>query len=424
MGIYPVVRYILRKNIFYLNVKINARGNLPEPFITEKDSLLKRTSPLLFAVIAFIVGLNLRPILASVGPLFSVLQREAGLTATQFSLLTTLPVAMMGLAALCGPWLLARVGAVRGIMFGLLILLVACLLRGFSASPASLMGTALLGGASIGTIQALMPALIKKEYTQTASTVMSLFSTGIMAGAAVAAASAEPLFSWLTLKPALAMAGLLALLALILWLTLVKHPQGEKTAHETVTLSSSRTGLLLLFFGVGTGAYTLVLAWLPPLYIQAGWSARSSGYMLAWLTLTEVDAGFAVSALIGKFPDCRVPLITVLLLLLAGLLCLVFAPGTTPVLSTLLLGSGIGALFPLSLIVTFDHARTPAQAGKLLSKVQGGGYMIAALMPLIAGIVSDSAVSLTSAWLVMSAGVILLIVIALKFKPVVKAQVR
>ncbi|EOZ7525164.1 MFS transporter [Enterobacter quasiroggenkampii] len=386
--------------------------------------MLKRTSPLLFAVIAFIVGLNLRPILASVGPLFSVLQREAGLTATQFSLLTTLPVAMMGLAALCGPWLLARIGAVRGIMLGLFILLIACSLRGFSTSLTGLMGTALLGGASIGTIQALMPALIKKAYTQTASTIMSLFSTGIMAGAAVAAASAEPLFSWLSLKPALAMAGVLALLALMLWLPLVKQPQGEQTAHESVTLSSSRTGLLLLFFGVGTGAYTLVLAWLPPLYIQAGWSARSSGYMLAWLTLTEVAAGFAVSALIGKFPDRRVPLITVLLLLLAGLLCLVFSPGTTPVLSTLLLGIGIGALFPLSLIVTFDHARTPAQAGKLLSKVQGGGYMIAALMPLVAGIVRDSSVSLTSAWLVMSAGVVLLIVIAFTFKPTVNVQAR
>ena len=386
--------------------------------------MLKRTSPLLFAIIAFIVGLNLRPILASVGPLFSVLQREAGLTAMQFSLLTTLPVAMMGLAALCGPWLLARVGAVRGILFGLFILLVACSLRGFSTSLTGLMGTALLGGASIGTIQASMPALIKKAYTQTASTIMSLFSTGIMAGAAVAAASAEPLFSWLTLKPALAMAGVLALLALMLWLPLVKQPQGEQTAHESVTLSSSRTGLLLLFFGVGTGAYTLVLAWLPPLYIQAGWSARSSGYMLAWLTLTEVAAGFAVSALIGKFPDRRVPLITVLLLLLAGLLCLVFAPGTTPVLSTLLLGIGIGALFPLSLIVTFDHARTPAQAGKLLSKVQGGGYMIAALMPLVAGIVRDSSVSLTSAWLVMSAGVVLLIAIAFTFKPAANVQAR
>lgn len=385
---------------------------------------MKRTPPVLFAIIAFTVGLNLRPILASVGPLFPVLQREAGLTATQFSLLTTLPVAMMGLAALCGPRLLAGVGAIRGIMLGLFILLVACFLRGFSASPESLMGTALLGGASIGMIQALMPALIKKEYTQTASTIMSLFSTGIMAGAAVAAASAEPLFSWLTLKPALAAAGLLALLALILWLTLVTHPQEEQAARETVTLSSSRTGLLLLFFGIGTGAYTLVLAWLPPLYIQAGWSARSSGYMLAWLTLTEVAAGFAVSALIGKFPDRRVPLLAVLSLLLAGLLSLVFSPGTTPVLSTLLLGIGIGALFPLSLIVTFDHARTPAQAGKLLSKVQGGGYMLAALMPLIAGIVRDSSLSLTSAWLVMSAGVVLLMVIALRFKPVENVHVR
>lgn len=386
--------------------------------------MLKRTSPLLFAVLAFIVGLNLRPILASVGPLFSVLQREVGLSATEFSLLTTLPVAMMGLAALSGPWLLARVGAVRGIMIGLFILLLACSFRGMSATLTGLMTTALLGGASIGMIQALMPALIKREYVQTASTVMSLFSTGIMAGAALAAASAEPLFSWLALKPALAMAGVLTLLALVLWLALVKHHRGQTPVRESVTLSSSRTGLLLLFFGVGTGAYTLVLAWLPPLYIQAGWSARSSGYMLAWLTLTEVVAGFVVSALIGKFPDRRVPLITVLLLLLAGLMCLVFSPGTTPVISTLLLGTGIGALFPLSLIVTLDHAQTPAQAGKLLSKVQGGGYLIAALMPLIAGIVRDNAVSLTSAWLVMSAGVVLLIVIALTFKPVAACPIR
>jgi CP family cyanate transporter-like MFS transporter len=121
-----------------------------------------------------------------------------------------------------------------------------------SATLTGLMGTALLGGASIGMIQALMPALIKREYTQTASTVMSLFSTGIMAGAALAAASAEPLFSWLALKPALAMAGVLALLALILWLALVKHHRGQTPVRETVTLSLPYRAMLL-FFGVGTG---------------------------------------------------------------------------------------------------------------------------------------------------------------------------
>lgn len=41
--------------------------------------MLKRTSPLLFAVIAFIVGLNLPPILASVGPLFSWLTLKPAL---------------------------------------------------------------------------------------------------------------------------------------------------------------------------------------------------------------------------------------------------------------------------------------------------------------------------------------------------------
>lgn len=343
---------------------------------------------------------------------------RSGLSATAFSLLTTLPVAMMGVAALSGPWLLANVGAVRGIMAALVILLLACLVRGFTATLTGLMITALAGGTSIGIVQALMPALIKKAYATSASTFMSLFSTGIMAGAAMAAASAEPLFARVGLKPALASAGALALLALVLWFALVRHRQAQETVSAPVSVSSSRTWLLLLFFGIGTGAYTLVLAWLPPLYIQAGWSARHSGYMLAWLTLTEVVAGFVVSALIHRFPDRRFPLIVVLLVLLAGLLCLVFSPGTTPVLSTLLLGTGIGALFPLSLIVTFDHARTPTEAGKLLSKVQGGGYMIAALMPLIAGIVRDSNVPLTAAWLVMSAGVVVLMLMVTAFKPV------
>jgi len=54
----------------------------------------KMLFPLLFAAIVFLVGLNLRPMLAIIGPLFPVLQQHAGLSGTSFSLLTTLPVAM------------------------------------------------------------------------------------------------------------------------------------------------------------------------------------------------------------------------------------------------------------------------------------------------------------------------------------------
>ncbi|MDU4127654.1 MFS transporter [Pantoea sp.] len=376
-----------------------------------------RLLPAIFAPIAFLVGLNLRPLLAIIGPLFPALQQQAGLSATTFSLLTTLPVAMMGLAALAGPWLLKRSGAARGIAAGLICLAIASLWRGFSLSPLSLILTALAGGAGIGVIQALMPALIRQRYLNAAPTLMALFSTGIMAGAALMAAGADPLFSLLGLPAALATAGGLALITLLVWRS--ANPDSPADLAPSVgvaALSASRTLLLLLFFGIGTGAYTLVLAWLPPFYIQAGWSARNSGFLLAGLTLTEVVAGLAISAVQQRFPDRRRLLLLVLTLLLAGLIALIVAPGTMPLLSTLLLGLGIGALFPLSLIVTLDHARNATEAAVLLSRVQGGGYLIASIMPLVAGWVRDSGASLTSAWLMMSIGVVGLMAIAWQFR--------
>jgi CP family cyanate transporter-like MFS transporter len=277
--------------------------------------------------------------------------------------------------------------------------------------------TALAGGAGIGVIQALMPALIRQRYLHTAPTLMALFSTGIMAGAALMAAGADPLFSLLGLPAALATAGGLALITLLVWRS--ANPDSPADLAPSVgvaALSASRTLLLLLFFGIGTGAYTLVLAWLPPFYIQAGWSARNSGFLLAGLTLTEVVAGLAISAVQQRFPDRRRLLLLVLTLLLAGLIALIVAPGTMPLLSTLLLGLGIGALFPLSLIVTLDHARNATEAAVLLSRVQGGGYLIASIMPLVAGWVRDSGASLTSAWLMMSIGVVGLMAIAWQFR--------
>ncbi len=54
-------------------------------------------------VLALLVGINLRPIMASIGPLLDVLQADLGLSNLQGGLLTTLPVMMMGLFALRRP---------------------------------------------------------------------------------------------------------------------------------------------------------------------------------------------------------------------------------------------------------------------------------------------------------------------------------
>ncbi|WP_370463611.1 MFS transporter [Pantoea sp. B9002] len=380
---------------------------------------MNRTLPAvgMFALLVFVIALNLRPIMAAMGPLFPLLQRDAQLSATQLSLLTTLPVIMMGLAALAGPLLLRRLGEVRGIAAGLLLLALASVARGFDQSATALIISALVAGCGIGLIQALMPAQIKRHFGAKAGTLMALFTTGIMAGAAIAAASAAPLANTQGLALTLAIPVVPALIALLLWLTFSRGVTPMQSSQAPRAARSPRAWLLMIFFGIGTGAYTLVLAWLPPFYMQHGWQPEQSGYVLGALTLTEVAAGFVLSALIHRFRDRRRPLLVVLTLILLGLISLLMLGGAQAWLPTLLLGLGIGALFPLSLIVTLDHAHTPEEAGALLSFVQGGGYLLAALMPLIAGIVRDRAASLDSAWVIMSVGIVLLMVMALRFKP-------
>ncbi|WP_288377216.1 MFS transporter [uncultured Pseudomonas sp.] len=368
-------------------------------------------------LLAILVGINLRPIMASVGPLLDLLQRDLGLSNFQGGLLTTLPVVMMGLFALAGPWLLRLLGEVKGVAIGMTLIAAACAVRTYVESSSALIASAAVGGVGIAVIQSLMPAFIKRNHPQSAGMLMGLFTTGIMGGAAIAAAIAAPSAGKLGWNLTLGYAAIPAMIALIAWLLAAGNVHAYPTAAG-LPWRSGRAWLLLVFFGIGTGAYTLVLAWLPPFYIELGWTAKSAGYLLGALTITEVIAGLLVSALIHRFPDRRQPLALVILLLIGGLACLMAAPLQLAALAILCLGLGIGALFPLSLIVTLDHARSPTEAGSLLAFVQGGGYLIAALMPVVAGLVRDEFSSLHWAWAVMAGGAVLLLALSALLRPV------
>lgn len=153
----------------------------------------------------------------------------------------------------------------------------------------------------------------------------------------------------------------------------------------------------------------------PPFYVRVGEDV--TGYLLAGLTLTEVVAGLTVAAVIDRFRDRRSPLDTTLLLIIAGLACLVLAPIALAVPAMILLGLGIGALFPLSLIVTLDHAKGPADAGGLAAFVQGGGYIIASLMPFVARWFRSHSTDLSQAWIAMGIGIAVLLAIVPRFSP-------
>jgi CP family cyanate transporter-like MFS transporter len=384
---------------------------------TSPSSSASASSALLVAAI-ILLGLNLRPILAAIGPLLDSIQASTGLSNADAGLLTTVPVFAMGVCALAGAQLQRRLGVARGISLGIAIIACACALRWPLHGSGGLIATAALGGLGIALVQALLPAFIKRHFPEKAGQLMGFYTTGIMGGAAIAAASASPLAQSWGWNALLALWALPAVAAALLWRrAAASRVDVAGGAGASLPVGSPRAWLLMVFFGIGTGAYTLVLAWLPPFYTELGWSAADSGLLLGGLTLVEVLAGLVISSIIHRFPDRRILLLSVLLAVLAGLACLIVAPAQLALPAVLLLGCGIGSLFPLSLIVSMDHVRDPAGASALLGFVQGGGYIIASSMPFIAGLIRQHSSSLAQAWMVMAGGVVLLLLIAVRFAP-------
>ncbi|MNO82671.1 putative transporter YycB [compost metagenome] len=131
----------------------------------------------------------------------------------------------------------------------------------------------------------------------------------------------------------------------------------------------------------------------------------------------EVLSGLLVPAIANGSRDRRLVLVVLLALIMVGFCGLILSPDNFGLLWPCLLGLGIGGLFPMSLIVSLDHLDEPRQAGGLTAFVQGIGYLIAGVSPLVAGMIRDQLGSFEWAWWSLTGVVALMILMALRFDP-------
>ncbi|RQS84136.1 MFS transporter [Burkholderia seminalis] len=379
------------------------------------------TSPGWRLAVIVLVGLNLRPALAAVGPLLDMIQRTTGIGDGAASLLTTIPILLMGLGALGARRLQRVTGIAGGVWLGVALIGLACASRIGARHAWLLLASACCAGVGIAMVQALLPGFVKAHFATRIGGAMGVYSTSIMGGAVLAsvvAPFAAARWGWLA---ALAGWALPAAVAALAWPLASRGGDGFAAGPVSTSNArpshSARAWRLALFFGIATGAYTLVLAWLPPYYMRLGWSPTAAGSLLGGVTLAEVIAGLTISATIDRLPDRRPALHAAIASLFAGLLAMLAAPDAFALPAALLLGAGIGALFPLSLIVTVDHAATPADAASLTGFVQGVGYLVAGLFPFAAGLVRQHLADLTPAWIAMACLCVALFALAAGFAP-------
>ena len=376
-------------------------------------------APWLALLAVALISVNLRPGASSVGPVLEELRSSLGMGSTAAGLVTALPGLCFGAIGAAAVALSRRVGTTRGICLGLLALVAGLLLRSFTGSTVPFLAlTALaLGGMAIGNV--LVPAWIKRHSSDGGVRLMTVYSAGLTLGGAMGALLAAPVSAvtphgW---PESLGLWGLVALLACVPWLALGYAERRAARAARggpppmvppSARLTSSPTALALTtLFGLQSMNAYVQFGWLPQIYRDAGLSASTAGACLALLTSLGIVGGLLMPTVIARSRTLAPWMVAFGVLMVAGYLGLLLSPAVLPWLWAVLLGLS-GFAFPTAIALITARTRDPQVTAQLSGFVQPIGYVLAAVGPLVVGLLH----AVTGGWavvlvLLMASGVAL-----------------
>jgi CP family cyanate transporter-like MFS transporter len=312
-----------------------------------------------------VVAMNLRPSLASVGPVLPAILQDLGAGAVFGGLLTTVPVLCMGALAPLSLRVAAAFGAERTVLLSVALIGVATLARLWTPVPAALLATSFGAGVGIAVAGTILPALAKTYFPGRVTLVTGLYAVGINVGAGLAAIGTAPIAqamggSWRT---GLAAWSVLAVVAIGLWLPLAARRHGQiDDAPTRLPLRNWHAWTVTAFFAAQSFVYYGLLTWLATVYEELGWSRTEAGVLLAFFTLMQMLGALVMSAGAQRSGNTGAWIRLTAVLNVAGLLLIATLPGRAPWLWVTILGLGVGGIFPLSLALPLLSTRTEEDA--------------------------------------------------------------
>ncbi|MGC1210446.1 MAG: MFS transporter [Micromonospora sp.] len=346
-----------------------------------------------------LVALNLRAAVTSLGALLDEIRDGLGLSGAMAGLVTTLPtIAFAGLGALT-PWLVRRYAPARVLVVAMLALTVGQVLRVLTDSALVFVLTSALALAGIAVANILLPMLVKQHFSHRTGLVTGAYTMALTTGTTVAAASAVPVAhafgSW---RAGLGVWAGLAAVAVLPWVPLALRARAaRRTATPTaapaprVRIRPGRTRLgwaMATYFGAQSLSGYAIMGWLAQLFRDAGYRPEAAGLLLAGVTALGVPVALAMPTLAGRLPTLRPLVLGLTAASTASYIGLALAPHGLAPLWVLLLALGQGA-FPLILTTIGLRARTAEGTVALSAFAQSTGYVIAALGPLLVGILYE-----------------------------------
>ncbi|MGK5441337.1 MFS transporter [Micromonospora sp. URMC 105] len=347
-----------------------------------------------------LVALNLRAAVTSLGALLDEVRTGLALSGTMAGFVTTLPtIAFAGLGALT-PWLVRRHPPARMLVVAMLALTVGQLLRVATDSALVFVLTSALALAGIAVANILLPMLVKQHFPHRTGLVTGAYTMALTVGTTVAAASAVPVAhafgSW---RAGLGVWAGLAAVAVLPWVPLALRARAARRAATTTAAPAARVRIrpertrlgwaMAVYFGAQSLSGYAIMGWLAQLFRDAGYRAETAGLLLAGVTALGVPVALVMPTLAGRLRTLRPLVLALTAASTAAYVGLALAPDGLAPLWVLLLALGQGA-FPMILTTIGLRARTAEGTVALSAFAQSTGYVIAALGPLLVGVLYEA----------------------------------
>lgn len=426
----------------------------------------RAVSPALAIAGILLIATNLRMPMTSASPLLPRIKEDVGLSAASASFLISLPLLCFAVFSPIVPRIAARIGLAHSLFGALIAVNVGIVLRSWVGSFGLWTGTVLIG-VGIAIMNVLLPALIKRDFPDHAGTLTGVYSAFQSLMAALAAAVAVPIaglpgWGWQGALGLTLGAGLIGMAVFapqvradhVMRRTKILDRQaadaaaaGEMSgaeapdavaspatpasasspapapASETAPparprslLRSPLAWVITAFMGFQSTLFYSILAWWPAIEMSSGISEESAGFHIAVIQASGIVGSLVAGWLMRRDvvgPTVGVAVSTVIVVLAGTML----APQLA-LLWALLIGTAQGGLFTVALTLFGARARTPMSAARLSGMAQTFGYVIAASVPPVLGVVREATGSWTaSLWILLGIAVITLVSGLISAKP-------
>ena len=343
---------------------------------------------LLFGIL--LVTFNLRGAITGVGPVLIDIQDRFGLSSALAGFLTTLPLfAFAFISPLASP-LARRTGMERAILIAVMLLIAGLCLRLLTTALALYFGMAIIGiGVAIGNV--VVPGLVRRDFPQRLTLVTALFTMAMVTSGGLGSGITVPLaqrFGW---PGALFVWVLPAILGLLVWLPQVKAKTKPAAHHAPPGASVWRSPTawhVSLFMGFQSTGFYVYIAWFPSIMAAKGVDAATSGWQLFVFQILILTASMLVPMAIHRMRDQTWIGLACGLCLSIGYVGILLAPDWV-LLWLCIAGLGSGGSLVLALTMFGLRASSAQQTVALSGMAQSVGYFMAAVVPIILGVIHD-----------------------------------